>query len=518
MKLKLPKPSFWLITLAVIWAAGIISVVYRFYNGLGAATNLSDQFPWGIWIGFDILIGVALAAGGFAVCATIYIFNLKEYRPIGRPTVLTAFLGYVLVIVALLVDLGKPYNVWHVITMWNHHSVMFEVGWCVMLYTTVLFLEFLPAFFERFRMVFWQDLFHRILIPLVIAGVILSTLHQSSLGSLYLIVPTKLHPIWYSGMLPVFFFISALAGGLAMVIFESYLSARAFGKEIEHRLLAQISRVIAVVLMIYLVLRLQNMVERGAFKHVFDGSSEGIFFLIEIILGYITPMMLFFNARIRESKAGLFFGAVLTLFGLVMNRLNVAITGMARSAGVEYLPSWMEVAVTLSVIAAGLFIFRLASKYLPVFPREEKTGVHQPPLIEAGGSGKLAMGLLAGLLILVLAGFGYSLAVTRPNQSVDVPQAAQAIAAESLEFPAPIEFVQSEESPGQVIFNHESHVDTSAPNCKNCHAGLFSIRASKAGTAVQTRAVGHDQCGTCHNGEKAFNYEESCDGCHMSTE
>jgi len=263
MKFKLPKPSFWLVTLAVIWAAGLFSVIYRFYNGLGAATNLSDAYPWGIWIGFDILIGVALAAGGFAVCATIYIFNLKEYRPIGRPTVLTAFLGYVLVIVALLIDLGKPYNVWHVITMWNHHSVMFEVGWCVMLYTTVLFLEFLPAFFERFRMVFWQDLFHRILIPLVIAGVILSTLHQSSLGSLYLIVPSKLHPIWYSGMLPVFFFISALAGGLAMVIFESYLSARAFGKGIEQRLLANISRVIGVVLMIYLVLRLQNMIERG---------------------------------------------------------------------------------------------------------------------------------------------------------------------------------------------------------------------------------------------------------------
>ncbi|HNS72384.1 MAG TPA: Ni/Fe-hydrogenase cytochrome b subunit [bacterium] len=518
MKFKLPKPSFWLVTLAVIWAAGLFSVIYRFYNGLGAATNLSDAYPWGIWIGFDILIGVALAAGGFAVCATIYIFNLKEYRPIGRPTVLTAFLGYVLVIVALLIDLGKPYNVWHVITMWNHHSVMFEVGWCVMLYTTVLFLEFLPAFFERFRMVFWQDLFHRILIPLVIAGVVLSTLHQSSLGSLYLIVPSKLHPIWYSGMLPVFFFISALAGGLAMVIFESYLSARAFGKGIEQRLLANISRVIGVVLMIYLVLRLQNMIERGSIKYAFDGSRESFFFLIEIILGYITPMILFFNAKVRASKAGLFFAAVLTLFGLVMNRLNVAITGMARSAGVDYLPSWMEVAITLSIIAAGLVLFRLAAKYLPVFPREEKLGDHQPPLVEAGRKGKLVMGLLAGLLVFLLAGFGYSLATQKPNQPAAVPEAARAIAAETLNFPAPITFTPSEDSPGQVTFNHESHVDTSEPNCSSCHAGLFSIRASKAGAVSKSPAIGHDQCGTCHNGEKAFNYEESCDGCHMSSE
>jgi c(7)-type cytochrome triheme protein len=515
--LKLPKLTFWTFVLAVIWAAGLFTLFYRFYFGLGAATNLTDQFPWGIWIGFDILVGVGLAAGGFAIAATVYIFNLKAYKPIARSTILTAFLGYVLVITALMFDLGKPYNVWHVIVMWNPHSVMFEVGWCVMLYTTVLFLEFLPVVFERFRLGWWQKLFHNITIPLVILGVLLSTLHQSSLGTLYVIVPNKLHPLWYSGLLPLFFFISAIAGGLAMVIFESYLSARAFGKEIEHDLLAQLSRVIAVVIGIYLVIRLQDLSARGALIHVFDGSYESVYFLTELLLGFITPMILFMIPRVRADKGLLFLGAVLVLFGFIMNRLNVAITGMTRSAGIEYLPSWMELSVTLSVVAAGIVAFRFAAKFLPIFPQEEKMGVAQPPLVAAGRSGKLAMGVLLAVFLLLIAGLAYSLALKKPNTVTEHPLPAVPAAAESLAYPAPVAVPMSENSPGQVTFNHESHVDQSAPNCKSCHAGLFSIRG-KAARAGSSAAPGHDTCGTCHNGEKAFNYEESCDGCHVSPE
>ena len=521
MKLQLPKVTFWTCVLAVIWALGLFTVFYRFYMGLGAATNLSDQFPWGIWIGFDILVGVGLAAGGFAIAATVYIFNLKAYKPIVRSTILTAFLGYLLVITALLVDLGKPYNVWHVIIMWNPHSVMFEVGWCVMLYTTVLFLEFLPVVFERFRLGWWQRLFHAITIPLVITGVLLSTLHQSSLGTLYVLVASKLHPLWYSGILPVYFFISAIAGGLAMVIFESYLSARAFGKALEHDLLAQLSRVIAVVIGLYLVIRLQDLAGRGALAYIFDGSSESFYFLAEIIIGFVVPMIMFFVPQVRANKAWLFLGAVLVLFGFVMNRLNVAITGMTRSAGIEYLPSWMEVSLTLSVVAAGIVAFRYAAKFLPIFSEGEEQGVHQPPLIAAGKSGKLAMGVLFALFLLVVAAFGYSVILKKPNQALDIPAPAKAIAAEEFNYPSPIEIPMAEDSPGQVTFNHESHVDTSEPNCKGCHTGLFSIRSVSGSTAAPSaanRAIGHDQCGTCHNGDKAFNYEENCDGCHISSE
>ncbi|MEK7448726.1 MAG: NrfD/PsrC family molybdoenzyme membrane anchor subunit, partial [Planctomycetota bacterium] len=197
---------------------GAVMAVYRFAKGLGASTNLSDTFPWGLWIGVDVLSGVALAAGGFTIAAAVYIFNLKKYHPILRPAILTAFLGYMVVIVALLFDLGKPYNIWHPMVMWQPHSVMFEVGWCVMLYSTVLALEFSPAALEKFKMDGLLKIIKVVTIPLVIAGIILSTLHQSSLGSLFLIVPDKLHSIWYTPLLPVMFFVSAVMVGLAMVI------------------------------------------------------------------------------------------------------------------------------------------------------------------------------------------------------------------------------------------------------------------------------------------------------------
>ena len=224
---------FWKAVFIGLVAVGAYATFVRFAKGLGASTNLSDQFPWGLWIGFDILVGVGLAAGGFVIAATVHIFQLKQYSAISRPAILTAFLGYLLVIVALLFDLGRPYRIWHPIVMGNPHSVMFEVAICVMLYTAVLALEFSPLLFTRLGMTVPLKIVRGIYIPLVIVGVLLSTLHQSSLGTLYVIVPDKLHGLWYSPLLPVFFFLSAIAGGLAMTIFESFMSYRAFGKRLE---------------------------------------------------------------------------------------------------------------------------------------------------------------------------------------------------------------------------------------------------------------------------------------------
>src|SRR5512133_369744 len=227
--MTMPKVTFWRVVFVVVMLLGAYSTIIRFTQGLGATTNLSDAFPWGIWIGFDVLCGVMLAAGGFTLMAAVHIFNIKRLRPIVRPTVLTAFLGYILVSIALMFDLGRPYRIWHPLIMRNPHSVMFEVAYCVMLYTTVLSLEFAPIVLERFGWHKPLKIVRAILIPLVIGGVILSTLHQSSLGTLYLIMPEKLHPLWYTPLLPVFFFISAIAVRLAMTIFESSLSAKHFG-------------------------------------------------------------------------------------------------------------------------------------------------------------------------------------------------------------------------------------------------------------------------------------------------
>ncbi|MFB3921462.1 MAG: NrfD/PsrC family molybdoenzyme membrane anchor subunit [Terriglobia bacterium] len=364
---KLPKPTFWRAVLVVILAAGFYSTLLRFAKGLGAATNLSDKFPWGIWIGFDVLCGVGLAAGGFTLAAAVYIFHLERFHPIVRPAILTAFLGYGLVAVALLFDLGRPYRIWHPLVMWNPRSVMFEVAWCVMLYLTVLALEFSPVVFERFRLAKPLKIIRAITIPLVIAGVLLSTLHQSSLGSLYLIVPSKLHPLWYSAWLPVFFYVSAIGVGLAMVIFESNLSARAFGREIEMPLLEQLGKALVVVLAFYGLLRFQDLAGRGALRLLREPSTESVLFGLEVFLGLLLPLVMLIWRRVRESREGLFAAAILVIAGFLLNRLNVSITGMEASSGTHYFPRWTEVSITLSLVGAGFLIFALAVRYFDVF-------------------------------------------------------------------------------------------------------------------------------------------------------
>jgi Ni/Fe-hydrogenase subunit HybB-like protein len=364
---KFPKLTFWRAVLVVILAAGFYSTVLRFVKGLGGSTALSDRFPWGLWIGFDVLCGVGLAAGGFTIAAVVYIFNLKRFHPVLRPTILTAFLGYALVAVALLFDLGRPYRIWHPLVMWNPRSVMFEVAWCVMLYLTVLALEFSPMLFERFRMQRALRIIHSVTIPLVIVGVLLSTLHQSSLGSLYLIVPSKLHPYWYSPLLPVFFYVSAIGTGLAMVIFESNLSARAFGREIEMPLLAVLGKAMAVVLLFYGVMRFQDLWDRGALAFLREPSTETILLVLEVLIGLALPIPLLFLRRIREDREGLFAAAVLVITGFLLNRLNVSITGMEASSHTHYFPRWTEVAVTLSIVDVGFLLFALAVRYFGVF-------------------------------------------------------------------------------------------------------------------------------------------------------
>lgn len=359
--------GFWDVIFGLIIAAGAVATWVRFSRGLGASTNLSDAFPWGIWIGFDVLCGVGLAAGGFTMAATVHLFNIRRMHPVVRPSILTAFMGYVLVIVALMFDLGQPWRVWHPLIMWNPHSVMFEVGWCVTLYTTVLALEFSPIVFERLRWNWALKIVNAVMLPLVVLGVILSFLHQSSLGSLFLIVPNKLHPLWYTPLLPVLFLLSAIAVGCSMVILESFLSRRGLGHRINMTILTDLGRVALVVILVYGLLRFLDMKDRGAWAALDLAQIEGKMFVFEILLGIIAPFAVLVVPKWRNSETGLFLGAVLIILGFVLNRLNVSITGMTRALGVDYFPSWMEIAVTMSVVAAGFFLFRLAARNLPIF-------------------------------------------------------------------------------------------------------------------------------------------------------
>jgi Ni/Fe-hydrogenase subunit HybB-like protein len=373
--------TFWKLVFFFLMAAGVYATFVRFTKGLGASTNLTDQFPWGIWISFDVLCGVMLAAGGFTLTAAVHIFNIKRMHSIIRPTILTAFLGYGLVCMALMYDLGKPYNIWHPLIMRNPHSVMFEVAYCVMLYTTVLALEFSPIVLERFGLHRPLKIVKTILIPLVITGVILSTLHQSSLGTLYLIVPEKLHPFWYSPLLPAFFFLSAIAVGLAMTIFESSLSSRHFGLQLELPVLQELGRVLVVVLGIYAILRFEDLAHRGVLRLTVQPGYEMYLFWLEIALAIILPLALLLQSRVRSSPTGLYWSAVLVVLGFITNRMNVSITGFEGSTGVRYFPKWSELAVTGMIIGAGFALFGLAVKYLPIFPREH---VMEEPETEAG--------------------------------------------------------------------------------------------------------------------------------------
>ena len=383
MSRRLPKLTIWRAIFAAVMLSALYATYRRVMYGLGGATNLSDRFPWGIWIGFDILCGVGLAAGGFTLVATVHIFNIERYRPVLRPAILTAFLGYVLVVVALLFDLGRPDRLWHPLVMWNPHSVMFEVAWCVMLYTTVLFLEFIPVVLEKFGWHQPLSWIHNISVPLMIAGVLLSTLHQSSLGSLFLIVPEKMYPLWYSPTLPVMFYLSAIGVGLAMTIFESWHSSRAFGRALEVPLLASMGRVLAVLMTVYLWLRFLDLGRRHVLGLLAENRPETWLFLLEIALMAV-PTVLLYQRSVRFRPGALYACAVMVVFGFIANRLNVGVTALETGSGTHYIPRWSEISITLAIVAAGFAAFRMAAQYFPVFearaaaPERREAGEREP--------------------------------------------------------------------------------------------------------------------------------------------
>jgi len=370
MKLIIPKITFWRVVAVIIVIAGLYSTYLRLFGGLSASTNLSDDFPWGLWIGFDILVGVGLAAGGFSICAIVHIFNIEKYKPLARPAILTAFLGYLLVIFGLIYDLGKPYNIWHAIIYWNPRSVMFEVAWCVMLYTTVLFLEFIPVVLEKYRYYKILNFMKKIGIPIMIVGIILSTLHQSSLGSLFLIIPQKMSQIWYSPLLPVYFFISAIGAGLSMVIFEAYLSARAFNKGIEAELLSRVGLISVIVLMIGFVIKVIDLIVSGNFTLLLTINNYSLLYYLEVLIGIFIPFGLLIQKTFRENRRWLYASAVMVIAGFLLNRLNVSISSISPETGVSYFPSVNEVSVTLMLIVIGLWSFKLIAKNFPVFTEE----------------------------------------------------------------------------------------------------------------------------------------------------
>ncbi len=361
------RPSLGVIVLVLLIALAVIVALIRYAFGLGAISNLSDAYPWGLWISFDLLCGVALAAGAFVTASTVYIFGLERFRPILRPAILTGFLGYLMVIVALLVDLGRPERIFNLVLFWNPESPLFEVGWCVMLYTAVLAFEFSPVLFERLGWRVPLAIIHRLTIVFVLLGTLLSTLHQSSLGSMFLAMPSKVQPLWFSPLLPLYFFLTAVAVGPAMVILESSISSRVFHRGLEVELLGEIGKAIPFALGAYLLVKAYDLTTAGKWANAFQGPMSGLFWL-ETILGMVAPIILFSMPSVRRSGARLLGAALLVIvFGVVLNRFDVSLIGWQRPADAWYLPHWMELAITVGIVSAGVMAYGLAARFLPLF-------------------------------------------------------------------------------------------------------------------------------------------------------
>ncbi|MFC1791502.1 NrfD/PsrC family molybdoenzyme membrane anchor subunit [Gemmatimonadota bacterium] len=557
-----------------LWAlVGVLAsvTVVRFTHGLGAVTNLSDAAPWGLWIGFDVMSGVALAAGGFVLAGIVYIFGLERYRPFVRAAILTALLGYAAVAVGLLYDLGLPWRVWHPMIHWQYHSVLFEVGMCVILYLTVLILEFLPVILEHplFKGALFQTVLKalkRVSIFLVIAGIVLSTLHQSSLGSLFLITPFRLHPLWYSPVIYVLFFVSAVGLGLMTVVLESLFSNYFLGHKLHRREISGLGLAASVVLWIYLALRLGDLAVRGVLPMALDGSWQSGLFLVELGISALIPAALMLFRPVRSSMAGVGTAATLVVGGLVMHRLDVSIVAFARPQGMGYFPSWEEFAVSFGIVAGGILIFLFFVENLNVF--DDVKG--HPPEEELGFNPEGVRSLLPGALafprrysLAALSG-GILALLFLPVQGVDPrpvpvlgPRSVEAIIREGGEGEPRVLALADLAAPGGsagtgstrilmldanrdgdvVLFDHDDHAerlggDRSCETCHHltkpldentscfeCHRDMYEARSTFDHDLHAESLGGNQGCVECHTGEsevKSYETITECSECHRN--
>ncbi len=497
----------------VLWIlAGFAAAVAlnRYLFGLGVTTNLNDRTPWGFWIGFDVMAGVALAAGGFVTTAVFYIMKREEFHPLVKPAVLTAFLGYVAVVVGLLFDLGLPWNIWHMIIYWNPHSPLFEVGWCVMLYTSVLLLEFSPVPLEEYsRYAKIRNFLMKYRFVLVLLGIMLSTLHQSSLGSLFLIMPERLYPLWYTHILPIEFFISAVALGLMMVAFETLVSHWLYRRDPETVLVGKLCRVAAWVLALYFVVKSFDLGITGKLGLVFNGKWQSDLFIVEIAVSTIIPAVMFAVPRLTRKPVVQWTGSFMVVAGMVLNRIDVGGLAMYDSTA-SYTPSWMEIAISLGVVSAACLVFLFVLERFNIWeikPADPESMPQTAPSFDYSSrswlgtpdAASLARHSLAFVLSFAL-GMGMMSGKRLHAEGVDSIRVSPATGIDTL-------CINGNRDDQYVEFSHEGHI---------AWLRTHAISLTIDGVVHTASPSGGDSCTFCHHlnlpGEKVSN----CAECHTS--
>lgn len=358
---------------ALIAALGMAAGLYRLYAGLGTTTNLSTVFPWGLWISFD-LTNVAFSGAAFTLAALVYIFQMHELHPAVRPTVLFGLLGYSSVLVILFFDLGRWDRFWHFLVYPNLSSALFEVSWCIAIYTTILAYEFSPVLLEKFKNRKLIRLLEKITIPMVIAGITLSSMHQSSLGSLYVIMAPRLHPLWYSIIQPEFFLVSSLAAGISTIIIGSFVSIWLFGRTLKQNAIQKLGALLPWILGLYLVMKIGELALTGELGLLFTSGIYSFLYLSELAIGAVIPIILFSMKKVRLSRIASLVGALFVATGILLNRFNVTWLAIKELHGVGYFPSWIEIALLIGVVSGILLIYTLVAHFFPVFSETEEAG------------------------------------------------------------------------------------------------------------------------------------------------
>jgi len=362
----------------LLWGLGTVAGLWRFTHGLGAATSMNDGYPWGIWIAFDVVVGTGLASGGYAMALLVYVFNRGKYHPLVRPALVTSFLGYSVAGIAVAFDLGRFWNMWRIpvaLSDWNGTSVLLEVALCMMAYTAVLFVEVSPALLERLAATgqdgkaalarAWLPRIERAL-PFVIAvGLVLPTMHQSSLGSLLLVARTKVHGLWHTGLLPLLFLLTAFAMGYAIIYFESIFSSVAFRRPLETRLLSRLGVFVAGVIAAFLVVRFAGLAASGRLGLLFSSGVHSFFFWAETLL-FAAAGWLFLQQRVRAHAPGQLQAALLALFAGSMYRIDAFLTGFNPGQNWIYFPSLPELFVTLGLVATETMAYVWIVKKYPI--------------------------------------------------------------------------------------------------------------------------------------------------------